>query len=91
MEFLNLISDYACAYCTATYLAPPTLLAFEPELARERRSHTVMQADKKLQAESSKCNAVAQERIWKEAVHMETTAAKNWYIGLYNPNVLESF
>ncbi|CAI8032353.1 Uncharacterized protein C2orf50 [Geodia barretti] len=37
-----------------------------------------MQADKKLQAESSKCNAVAQERIWKEAVHMETTAAKNW-------------
>ena len=38
-----------------------------------------MQADKKLQAESSKCDVVAQERIWKETVHRETTAAKNWY------------
>ena len=25
------------------------------------------------------CNIVAQERVWKEAVHRETSAARHWY------------
>ena len=25
------------------------------------------------------CNIVAQERVWKEAVHRETSAARQWY------------
>ena len=27
----------------------------------------------------NKANVVAQENIWKEAVHRETAAARNWY------------
>ena len=45
--------------------------------------------DKKTEAESSKCNVVAQETIWKESVHRETTAARTWWVDSYRMYTVE--
>ena len=65
------------------FILPHPLLLFENAQREKRGRARAMQADKKkTQAESSKCNVVTEERIWKEAVHRESTAARMWSVAL---------
>lgn len=58
--------------------APPLYLSNARRAGRQA-IELAMADNKKVRGAVSDCNVVAQEKIWKEAVHRETTAARKWY------------